>query len=92
MPPDPSFDEERNSPHESDSQAFIVRIWVEEIDRVAGQTVWRGHITHVPSGERRYIKSLGDIEMFIAGYLERLDVKLRWSWRMWRWLRQWQCR
>ena len=33
--------------------SFIVRIWVEETAEESGRSSWRGHITHVPSGERR---------------------------------------
>jgi hypothetical protein len=55
---------------------FIVRIWLEETAEEAGQAVWRGHITHVPSGERRYLKELDDIVAFVAPYLEEMGVKL----------------
>ena len=73
---------------EPDTQSFIVRVWVEERAEEAGRGVWRGHITHVPSGERRYLKNLGEIEDFIAPYLEAMGVKLGMRWRMRRWLKR----
>jgi hypothetical protein len=56
------------------THSFIIRIWREEIEEEAGQATWRGHITHVPGGERRYLRSLGDIAAFIAPYIEEMGV------------------
>jgi hypothetical protein len=64
---------------EFNTHSFIVKIWLEETTEEAGQATWRGHITHVPSGERRYVQDLGDIAAFIAPYLERMGVKPRTS-------------
>ena len=72
---------------ESEAQSFIVRIWVEERAEGAGRGVWRGHITHVSSGRRRFLKSLDEIGDFIAPYLEGMGVKLGMRWRMGRWLK-----
>lgn len=33
---------------------------------------WRGHISHVSSGERRYLDDLDSIAAFIALYLEEM--------------------
>jgi hypothetical protein len=65
---------------------FIVKVWLEETVEEAGRAVWRGHVTHVPSGERRYVKDLDDITAFIAPYLEEMGVKLGLFWRIKRWL------
>jgi hypothetical protein len=73
-------------PVEPDPQSFIVRIWLEETAEEAGQARWRGHITHVPSGERRYLKDLSDLCLFIAPYLESMKVRLGFRWRVWLWL------
>ena len=73
---------------EPDAQSFIVKVWVEDSNGKAGQGVWRGHITHVSSGKRRYIKNLGEIEDFISPYLEEMGVKLRVRWRIRRWLKR----
>ena len=73
---------------ESEAQSFIVRVWVEERAEGASRGVWRGHITHVPSGERRYLKSLSEIGDFIASYLETMGVEPGIRWRMRRWLKR----
>jgi hypothetical protein len=75
-----------DSLEESNTQSFIIRIWVEERADEGGQGVWRGHITHVPSGERRYLKTLGEIGDFIAPYLEEMGVIIGVRWRLRRWL------
>ena len=53
-------------------QSFIVKLWLEESGDETGKDIWRGHITHVPSGERRYLNRLSDIKQFIQ---HRLGVK-----------------
>jgi hypothetical protein len=74
---------------ESAAQSFIVRVWVEERAEEGGQGVWRGHITHVSSGRRRYLKNLDEIGDFIAPYLETMGVKAGILWRMRHWLKRW---
>jgi hypothetical protein len=54
---------------ELDTQSFVVRFWVEERDAKSGQTTWRGHITHVATGERQYVQKLGEVNEFIIRYL-----------------------
>ncbi len=58
-----------------ESHSFIVKIWLEESLEEADEATWRGHITHVPSQERRYLNTLDDVVDFIGPYLERLGVK-----------------
>ena len=65
------------SPNESSIQSFIIRIWVEERDEQGGPLLWRGHITHVPSEERVYLKDLDDILAFIEPYLGAMGVNVR---------------
>jgi hypothetical protein len=43
---------------------FIVRIWRESSQAVAQQ--WHGSVEHVPSGQRLYFSSLGDLNDFIT--------------------------
>ena len=64
------------------THSFIVKVWLEETVEEAGQAMWRGHVTHVPSGERRYIKDLNEIRAFIAPYLERMGVRFQKYWRV----------
>ncbi len=68
------------------AQSFIVKVWVEEQAGRAGRDIWRGHITHVPDGSRRYLKSLDEIGDYIAPYLKAMGVKLGMYWQMRRWL------
>ena len=61
---------------EASIHSFVVRIWLEEEASETQGAVWRGHITHIPSGERRYIQQLGDLHVFITPYLEAMGVQL----------------
>ena len=60
---------------ESEIHSFVVKIWLEETVEEAGRAKWRGHITDVLSGERRYLQRLSEIGDFIMPYLERMGVK-----------------
>ena len=71
---------------EPDAQSFIVKVWVEDNSEAGSQVKFRGHITHVSSHERRYLKNPGEIEDFIAPYLEEMGVKLGMRWQIRRWL------
>jgi hypothetical protein len=55
--------------YEFNTHAFVIKIWLEESTR------WRGHITHVPSGERHYIETLDEIDDFILPYLEKMGIQ-----------------
>jgi hypothetical protein len=59
---------------EASSHSFVIRLWLEETKEEAGRAVWRGHITHVLSGERRSVQTLVAISSFIASYLEAMGV------------------
>ena len=43
-------------------------MWPEELAVTAGVIQWRGHITHVPSGDRRYFQDLDALRQFIQPY------------------------
>jgi hypothetical protein len=73
---------------ESKAQSFIVKIWLEEPSGAVGNTVWRGHITHVPDGERRYLRKLSDIKDFIQPYLGDANVQRGRRFRLGAWLRR----
>ena len=68
------------------SCSFIIKIWLEETAEESGRAKWRGHITHVPGGDRRYFQTLDDIEIFISTYLHEMGVKPSLSWRVKAWL------
>jgi hypothetical protein len=61
--------------YEGNTHPFIVRIWTEETATESGQVVWRGYITHVPSGKSQYFQTLNAIVDFIVPYLEAMGVK-----------------
>jgi hypothetical protein len=66
----------------SDTHSFIIKIWIvtDETNHIG----WRGHITHVPDGERQYLNSLSDIQKFIVPYLKALGVEIgKGKWRQW---------
>jgi hypothetical protein len=67
---------------EFNTHSFIVKIWLEEPAENHQKGSWRGHITHVPSGERRYLKSLGGIPAFIVPYLVSMGVRLEPYWKL----------
>ena len=73
---------------ETTTHSFIIKIWLEETGDEAGEAVWRGRITHVPSGEKRYLKGLSEISTFILPYLESMGVKPKTRERFARWLQQ----
>jgi hypothetical protein len=67
---------------DNDSHSFIVKVWLEETAQEAGRARWRGYITHVQSGERRYVQALREIIAFITPYLERMGVRVQlWWWK-----------
>ena len=61
---------------EFNTHSFIVKIWLEEPADDKHKGKWRGHITHVPGGERRYLKSLGEIVAFMVPYMVSMGVRL----------------
>jgi hypothetical protein len=54
--------------------SFVIRIWLEETVQETGQVKWRGHITHVPGNQRRYVENLEAITQFIVPYLNSMEV------------------
>ena len=71
---------------ESYTHSFVVKIWLEDETHVR----WRGHITHVPGGERQYVDDLSEIPDFIAPYLEAMGVEPPPLTRLKRWLGHWR--
>ena len=72
---------------EPDAQSFIVKVWIEDSAGEDGRGLWHGHITHIPSHERHYLKNLDEIPDFIAPHLEEMGVKLGMRWRVRHWFR-----
>lgn len=66
---------------QSKTHSFILKLWLEEFDRKGKGAVWRGHITHVTNGKRRYVQHIIEIVNFIVPYLEEMGVKVYLPWR-----------
>ena len=49
---------------ETSTHVFVIRLWTEEVDE-EGRATWRGHITHVLTGKRRYLDTMEGISAFI---------------------------
>ena len=57
---------------ETNTHSFVIRIWLEETPQETPRPTWRGHITHVPSGQRRYLQDLNEMVAFIRPYVEEM--------------------
>ena len=74
---------------ESNTHSFVIKIWLEETQEEAESSSWRGHITHVPSKQRRYVENLDGISSFVSTYLEQMGIKAREPWQdIEKWLRE----
>ena len=73
---------------ESTLQSFIVKLWLDDQDGKKGRRVWRGYVTHVPSGAHRYLKRLSDIDEFIKEYLDGDEIHGGSKSRVCEWLRR----
>ncbi len=60
---------------EPNTHSFVVKIWLEETPEETAHPVWRGHITHVASGQRRYVANLSEILVFVVPYLAGLGIQ-----------------
>jgi hypothetical protein len=60
---------------EDQVHSFIVRVWLEETLAEGGKAKWRGHITHVLTGRRRYLQNLSSIPAFMMPYLKQMGVR-----------------
>ena len=75
LTPKPPEESGQDASAEFNVHSFIVKVLVEEDATKNSETIWHGHITHVPSGERRYLKNLGEITAFIEPYLKAMGVR-----------------
>ncbi|MEZ4733108.1 MAG: hypothetical protein R3E79_38925 [Caldilineaceae bacterium] len=60
--------------YERNTCSFIVKVWVDPNTDSTGQPRWRGHVTHVFTGQRQYFEDLVTLVKFITLYLERMGV------------------
>ena len=69
--------------------SFIIKLWFEQASaEEADSATWHGHITHVPGGERAYLKDLEGATDFITTYLEACGVKISATKRFAHWFRR----
>lgn len=62
---------------ELNSHSFIVKVWVEENVDGGIEHIWRGTVTHVPSGRRGSLKNVDDIARFIMPYLQEMGIQFQ---------------
>ena len=60
--------------YEHETHHFIVKVWLETLAIDQEPATWRGHVTHIASGERRYVDSLADINNYIRKYLTNMGI------------------
>ncbi|HEX8073061.1 MAG TPA: hypothetical protein VF546_24150 [Pyrinomonadaceae bacterium] len=70
--------------------SFIVKLWLDEAEGTTDPDRLHGHITHVPSGERRYLKDIDGIPDFVMYHLKLVGVTFSGRWRVKHCLRCWR--
>ena len=65
---------------EPEAQSFVIKLWLDTNQDKYPRKRWRGHISHVPSSERRNLKNLAQISDFIAEHLDSQGADLGWWW------------
>jgi hypothetical protein len=60
---------------ETSTQSFVIKIWVEETVEEAGEALWRGHITHVLSGERHHFGNIEEMIALMGRYLKEVGIQ-----------------
>jgi len=58
-----------NEEHQSPSQLFTIRVWLEE--ETDGQNQWRGKLCHIPSGESRHFRGWAALIPLMLDLLRR---------------------
>jgi hypothetical protein len=86
--PEETEDGNSMSLYESSTHSFIVKVWLEEKTDESDPLTWRGHITHVPSGKRCYLRNLNGVTDFMAIFLKDMGVELGKRWQVKQWLRR----
>lgn len=73
---------------EADAHSFVIRLWLEDLapGAIGNKVRWRGHVTHVMSGERRHVEDWVSVIDFVFSHFEDADVQLPFYWRVWQWL------
>lgn len=74
---DPNLAENDSTPLDVtiDSHAFVIRIWLEDMEGDNQTMLWRGQITHVLDSNNSYFQDLSGIASFISPYLKTWNPK-----------------
>src|SRR5690349_5894393 len=75
LKPKPPEGSGQDASAEFNVHSFIVKVWIEEEATKNSRAIWHGSITHVPGNEKRYLKNLDDIALFIQPYLEAMGIQ-----------------
>ena len=75
MKPKPPEGSGQDASAEFNVHSFIVKVWIEQEATRNSRAIWHGSITHVSGNEKRYLKNLDDIALFIQPYLEAMGVQ-----------------
>jgi hypothetical protein len=81
----PSTEKTHSNLTEFNTHSFVIKIWLEVTPTENKKPSWRGHITHIPSGERRYVTTLFCMIAFIIRYLKNMGIKFGHFW----WIKDW---
>ena len=84
MTDNPSAEMTRSDLVEFSTHSFVIKMWLEATPTDAKKS-WRGHITHIPGGERLYVTSVFCILNFVTSYLKSMGIKFG---RFW-WIKDW---
>jgi hypothetical protein len=68
--------------------SFIIKIFLDEDAEASDRAIWHGYITHVPDGEQKYLKDLGDALVFIKSYLQDRSKKLELFQQVKQWIKR----
>jgi hypothetical protein len=61
-------------PAESSTHSFIVKIWLEEEATTTLPPFWRGHVTHVGTGERCHVQDAAGMLEFLNRYIKQWEA------------------
>ncbi|HEX6716625.1 MAG TPA: hypothetical protein VF088_05910 [Pyrinomonadaceae bacterium] len=75
LKPNPPEWSDQDASAEFHVHSFIVKVWLEEEATKDSRAIWHGHITHVPSSKKQYLKNLDEIALFIQPYLEAMGIR-----------------
>jgi hypothetical protein len=65
--------------YERNTRSFIVKVWVEPNGESKMKLLWRGHVTHVFTGQRQYFEDLAVMVDFIRLSLQEIGINDEWA-------------